>query len=180
MSRSVPSIPYKQSGNLLTSELWNLGPKVLNDWLANRPAFRGFQGLVTNASTATWTAIRMDTSFIDTDGGHNTIFNNTKYTCQVAGWYWCKATLAFNGSGVFSLNRLSTAIAKNGTIIIGSSILTGWGPNQRGAANASALVQMAVGDYIEAWGRQETGGTIPFDNNSTGNSCDLSCFWVSS
>ncbi len=180
MARSFPVTTYSQDGGLVTSTLWNGGPKALNDFLSNRPTFRGTQGVATTVPNNTWTAIRMDQTLIDTDGGHNTIVNNTRYTCQVQGWYWVKGTIGWNGAGTIAFNRSDAAIAVNGNVIAGSATFLDWGPNQTGAFSASCLVFLVVGDVVEVWGRQQTGHSVFFDNNSTGNMCDMNLWLVSS
>lgn len=176
MARTVPNPPGANAGALVTAELWNNGPKALNDFLLNKPTFLGQQGTSSSVSNTTWTAVPLNTNFIDTDGGHNVAVNNTRYTVQVAGWYWVVGMVAWNTGIPAGTFRMEGAVAKNSNIIAGSSqflsIIT-QGPS---AVATSSLVACNIGDYLEIWGRQSTGATQNFDNGSVTDGITRTCY----
>lgn len=179
MARTVPVGNYQGPGNLVTAGLWNSGPKALNDWMSNRPMFRGIGLINQNIPNATWTAVQLGTTVADSDNGHSIATNNTRYTCQVAGWYWVTGTVGINPSGVGNVaSRMDTALAKNGGIWIGASEFMTKGNQVNWAQMASGLVQFAVGDYVEIWVRQFTGITLGLDDHTYGTGTSLSLLWV--
>lgn len=157
MPRTVPVSSNQAPGNLLTSSLWNAGPAASNAFLTAPPLAQVTQTTVQTCANNTLTPINFDTTALDTDNGHSNVTNNTRYTCQVAGWYLVIGGVGWapNGAG----NRL-TLIYKNG-------VLTSWGSGVFTATNvnstvvqASWMVQMNVGDYVEIYGYQGSGGPL--------------------
>jgi len=163
VARQVPTQVQHSTGDLVTGRVWNNGPKALNDFLSNRPSFLGSRGAVFfGIANNAWTAVPWLAGLLDTDLGYNSSVNSSRYTCQVAGWYWVKGAVAWDGSGASGASgagRIDAAIAKNGGIIVGSSQFLTRGNLVNSGQQASALVQLAVGDYVELWVRQETGAT---------------------
>lgn len=181
MARTVPVTTYEVPGNLVTSELWNLGPKALNDFLSNRPAMVATDNLTQTIANNTWTPINYGTNYLDTDGGHNVSTNSQMFFAQVAGWYWVRASVSINPSGVGNVAcRMDTAIAKNGSIWIGSAQFLDKGTNTNSAQQASALVSLNPGDRVELWLRQNTGGNITTDTGTVGINNGMSVVWVHS
>lgn len=180
MARVVPTTTYEAPGVLVTAGVWNNGPKALNDWLINKPMSRMLGNLNQSVTSGAWTAIQLAATISDTDGGHSITVNNTRYTCQVAGWYWVKGIAAINPTGAGNgASRIDTALAKNGTIWVGASEFLDKGANVNSAQQASGLVQLAVGDYLEIWVRQFTGVSVLLDPNTFGTESDLNLLWVS-
>lgn len=156
MARTVPVITTQNPGNPVNAALWNSGPKACTDFYLSPPMFRGRQTGSQSGATNTWTAMTLQAVDVDTDSGHSAI--QSRYVCQVAGWYWVEGFATWT-SGV-GANRVDGAIFKNGSLwggsqqslIISSSGLIG--------ISASALVSLTVGDYVEMQSRQETGATL--------------------
>ena len=185
MARTIPTTTYHVPGDLVTAETWNTGPKALNDFLTNRPVFQGQCHSASTVASNSWTAVPFDFSLIDTDGGNNVAFNNTRYTIQVAGQYWVVGMVAWNTAGS-GLVRADSAVAKNGSIYVGSSQFLSIQLASPSSMTCSALVQGAVGDYIEMWGRQLSGANQLFDTGTLTNGSTrtgygmMNLFWVRS
>lgn len=175
-SRTVPRTATKASGQLITGALWNAGPYALGNFLLNVPMFRGRQNTSQSIANGTYTALNLDVTDVDTDSGHSNVTNNTRYTCQVAGWYWVEGYVAFPAGG--SSGRLVCAVAKNGTYVTASEQFLERTSDLQ-SCSASALVQLSTGDYVEIWGQQGSGVSL-----STFIGTDLDCcmnlFWVHS
>lgn len=132
---------------------------VNNLWLlANPPVFRVYQ-ITTgqNIVNNTWVPITFNAEDYDSDNGHDNTTNNSRYTVVTAGLWEFTGKIAWDGNVV---NRRQSRWFKNGvTDVIGSE------SSQAPAATISALpamtvqVRMAVGDYIELHGAQDSGGT---------------------
>lgn len=175
-NRVVPRTAQKATNDLVTGALWNAGPKAAGDFLLNVPVFQGRQLNAQATTSGSWLALSLDLGQIDTDNGHSNTVNNSRYTCQVAGWYYVEGYYAIGSGG--SAARFECAIAKNGTIVGGSAQFL-LRQNDLQGLMAGTLVQLAVGDYVEVWGRQNSGPGI-----GTFVGSDLSClmnlFWVHS
>jgi hypothetical protein len=104
----------------------------------------------TAETAVTWGSIRKDASAMWASG------SPTKLTCKVAGSYQCSAFLDW---GVSALGVRILWLRKSGTThIAGDESGT---PNLNGnPQSASALIDLAVGDYIEATAIQNSGSSI--------------------
>lgn len=181
MARVVPTTVYEVPGNLATGEVWNAGPKALNDFLSNRPATQAYDGVIQSIANNTWTAVNYAVNLLDTDSGHNTSTNTQMFIAQVAGWYWVRGSISINPTGAGNgAARMDTAIAKNGTIIPGSAQFLTKGVNTDYAQQASSLVSLAPGDRVEMWVRQATGITIQTDTGTVGLYNGFTAIWIHS
>lgn len=175
MSRTFPKTASKASGQLVTGALWNAGPLALSQFMFTPPLFRGHQSANQSVPSGTWVAMNLDVSDGDSDSGHSITVNNSRYTCQVAGWYYVQGYFStLTGSNI---GRYESAIAKNGTIVPGSSEFSLALTNDLFSILAGTLVQLAVGDYVETWGRQNTGGTLTTYAGSDLDPC-MNVFWI--
>lgn len=180
MARSVPTTTYHTPGDPVTGRVWNYGPKALNDFLSLRPSFRGRSHTSQAVVNNTWTPVQYPISVMDTDGGHNVGVNNTRYTSQVPGWYWVKGSISWNPTGVTNVAaRIDTAITLTGGFIAGSSQFLTKGNQVNSAQQASAIVFIQVGDYVELFVRQLTGATQSVDFGF-GIECGLEVLWIRS
>lgn len=156
-SRTVPRTAQKASTQLVTGALWNAGPYALANFLLNVPIFRGWQSVAQTTVSGTWLPMALDISDVDSDTGHSNSVNNSRYTCQVPGWYYVEGYFALALGG--NASRFESAIAKNGTIVVGASQFLLHTVDLQ-ALMAGTVVQLAAGDYVEVWGRQNTGGNL--------------------
>jgi hypothetical protein len=157
MPRTVPVSSTQAPGNLITSALWNAGPAASNAFLTGPPLAQITQTSTQTVLNNTPTVLQFDTTGLDTDSGHSNIVNNSRYTCQVVGWYLVIGGVGWapNSTG----NRL-TLLYKNGVqVSFGSESFTATSANSC-VVQASWMVQMAVGDYVEIYGYQGSGGNL--------------------
>ena len=174
-ARTLPVTATKNTADLITGSLWNAGPKALGDFMLTVPIFRGRQGTTQNIANGTWTALSLDVTDVDSDSGHSNVTNNSRYTCQVPGWYWVEGYFAL---GIYAQARFTAGIRKNGVSVPGSAQSTiKLGDLQ--SISASTVVQMAVNDYVEVWGWQSVGSTITTFDGSDLCPC-LNVFWLHS
>lgn len=102
--------------------------------------------------------ITMDTSSVDNYAGHSNVTNPSRYTAQVAGRYWVRGVVgwAANSNG----NRI-TQIAVNGTgVPQGQQQVLTANNNNNDMTEAGQSVFLNVGDYVEVWGYQASGGAL--------------------
>jgi hypothetical protein len=157
MGLAVPIPRTFTVGETETGAYFNALRDAVN-FLLNPPDFKGRQATLQTTVTATWTPMNLDLTVIDTYGGHSNVTNNTRYTAQVPGTYLVWGDPAWTNAGAAC--RFESAIAKNGTIDIGSPQFLVKPTTDFGALLAVAQIPMVVGDYVEIWGRQNSGANL--------------------
>lgn len=87
---------------------------------------------------------------------HDNATNNTRLTCQLAGLYWVHAhwRYANNTAGT----RYWELRKNGGTTIVDSEM--GTGANFFNGIPVGTHIRLVVGDYIEAWANQTSGGAL--------------------
>ncbi|MFC8676667.1 hypothetical protein ACFUEN_28780 [Streptomyces griseorubiginosus] len=182
MPRIVPVSVSESPGNYITSALWIAQVKATMDFLMGSgtngvPRFKGYASTTQSvASGTTDTAIALDTEDYDSDNGHSTVTNNSRYTVQVAGTYLIAATLGFatNATG----NR-KVGINVNGANARGGVVQSNAFASNSFCASVVTEQALAVGDYVELVGWQTSGAAL---NTAAGTGFGpvLMCHWISS
>lgn len=160
MARTVPVMAQEVPGNFLTGALWNANVKALGDFLSNMPVFSGYAAASQSIPTTTFTPMSLDTEVVDSDGGHSTVTNTSRYTCQVAGLYLLTGSVVFpiTGTGVrgvsIGLNGATTGLAGSEQLVpVGAVFATT-------ATATPTYARLAVGDYVQIMGFQNSGSAI--------------------
>lgn len=110
-----------------------------------------------HTSTGNWVAIPFDNEFDDSDTCHDNSTNNTRLTCKTAGVYIVTGSLVWdvNSTGIRGLR-----FRVNGTgEVYGSTTEPNNGANDNNMSS-SAIIKLAVNDYIEMQGFQNSGGNL--------------------
>lgn len=179
MPRTAPIPVTEVPGNYQTSALWNAQVRAMADWAFGTgvPRFKGYATTTQSIPNGTTSvAVALDSEVYDSDGGHSTVSNTSRYTVQVAGVYAVFGTLCY---GTNSTGARSLSIWVNGNFINGDTIQ---GTPPSGASwtgNIAVLTgSLAVGDYIElaTW---QTSGAAFGTNVNTQFGPMLSCYWIS-
>lgn len=124
----------------------------------NVPGCRVTNTAATSFTTATDTVIPFAGERFDTDSMHDTVTNNSRITCKTPGLYALSLSVEWNPSTAGSREGV---IRLNGTTIIAQS--TGKATDEASRDNAvdvNTLWLFAAGDYVEAIGRQNSGGAL--------------------
>lgn len=176
MPRTTPAPITEAPGNFNTSALFNAQVTALNQYLLAPPVFFGYQTSSQAVTSGSFVAATLDTERVDSDGGHSTVTNTSRYTFQVAGWY-----LAF-GVATWTVSSTGTRATKfllNGsTSIISSEQLHLPANVASSSASSWAFVQASVGDYIEMHIYQNSGGAL--STNTGADWCtSMGLFWIS-
>ncbi|WP_055590128.1 hypothetical protein [Peterkaempfera griseoplana] len=183
MTRTAPVSAQQSPGSFLTSALWNAQVKAIIDWSCGSgtngpPRFRGYQTSTQSIADSTWAALNLDTESFDSDAGHSTSSNTSRYTVQVAGTYLIIGSAGFTAS--------ATGVRAVRLLVNGANPITGTFVKTMAAAagNSSGLVTTALssfsaGDYVEVQGYQTSGGAL---STSAGSdvACSLCALWISS
>ena len=103
--------------------------------------------------------VSFNATIVDTYGGHSNSTNNSRYTCQAAGWYW------FKGNPVVVSNATggrTCSLFKNGAQITTSFVVYPAAGTFYAAMGieCSTLLQLSVGDYVELSVAQDSGGNL--------------------
>lgn len=175
MARTAPVMPSEAPGNFNTGALFNATAKAVGDWQVGVPRFKGFAA--TNqaiGSSTTYTSLTLDSEYYDSDGGHSTVTNTSRYVNQVAGTYWAQGTCSLpSGTG----NR-SLQLTINGGTVPGTTVIQPAPSGNSWAGATSGSVQLAVGDYLEVQVWQTSGGSVN-TNTTSGLNPTLALFWIS-
>ena len=120
-------------------------------------------------ATATFTPIVFNAEDYDNFNGHDLVTNPTRYTCQVAGWYTLSGGIGYAVSGTGSRGAIWQ---KNGSFIANSQCMyASSGSLVSTIISAKTVdVQLAVGDYVELCGYQNSGGTLALTASGAGGS----------
>jgi hypothetical protein len=157
MPRTVPVSATKNAGDLITGALWNAGPAASNTFLTTVPIAMVYQANVQSFASG-FTAVAMDTTILDTDGQHSNSVNNSRVTCQVAGWYSVSGAVGFSTN---SSTSRGAVLYKNGSSITQATGNIAAASNVLHVATAGEfLIQLAVGDYVELYAFQNTGAAL--------------------
>ncbi|ELP67710.1 hypothetical protein STRTUCAR8_08543 [Streptomyces turgidiscabies Car8] len=182
MPRTVPASASEAPGNYLTGALWSAQVKATMDFLMGSgtngvPRFKGWASSSQSIATGTTdVAITLDTEDYDSDNGHSTSTNTSRYTIQVAGTY---RVVALGGFAANATGNRKLGININGTAVRAGSI------QQQGIASNSwngcvvTEVACSVGDYIEIAMWQTSGGSLS-TAASLGFGPALMVCWISS
>lgn len=159
MPRTAPVMASESPGNLLTGALWNANVKALGDFVTGKPIFSGIANTAQSIPNNVFTAMTIDTEVFDSDGGHSTTTNTSRYTCQVAGIYLLTGNVVLPASGT---GTRGAEFNLNGTTAInGSEQLIAPSPGfATTIAPTPTYVRLAVGDYVQLMGFQNSGSPI--------------------
>ncbi|GAA3267673.1 hypothetical protein [Streptomyces lavendulae] len=157
MARTVPVPATETPGLFQTSALWNAQVRDLNNFILAPPLFRGYQGVAQSCPNATWFSVVLDSETIDSDAGHSTVTNPSRYTPSVPGTYLAVGIVAFNGSAT---TQRSARLALNGSPTAGGAASGACGSSWWAGTCVDLIVCNGSSDYIEIQGRQDSGGSL--------------------
>lgn len=173
---AVPSPRTWSVGEIETGSNFNASVRDATTFLLNPPICNAIQATAQTVSTGLWTQLTLDSTVVDSYGGHSNTTNNSRYTAQVAGWYLvtaasCWASNSTGWRGIRILKNGTTAVAGSGTeVAANSSGVTAIG-------TPSVILYLSVGDYVEGEGYQTTGSGLLTSVNNDAN-CGLTAIWL--
>ena len=175
---TVPSEMTAVAGSILTAAQWNSNVRDAVNFLITPPLFIGYQTVTQSIANAAFVPVLFDTEIIDSDGGHSTATNTSRYTAQTPGYYQPGGgpSLVANSTGV-----RWTRWAVNGTPVIGSQFsATAVQGQPHELPMRSFPIYLNVGDYLEMFVQQTSGAALGTDTTpGTPNVYSLfSCLWI--
>jgi|SRR6185312_12968269 hypothetical protein len=161
MALPIPNPRTYQASEFVTGAYMNAFRDAIN-FLVNRPGVVLYQATAQAMANATWTAVSLDSTLLDNYGSHSNSTNNSRFIAQQAGWHRAaggvgfvqNATGAGRGAGFYKNGSPYTA----GTSVVGNS-------GNIHVTSVSQDIYLAVGDYLELAGWQNSGGNL----NSNGS-----------
>ena len=183
MPRTAPVSVVEAPGSYLTGALWTAQVKAIIDFMAGSgvngvPRFKGWastsQSIVTGATD---TPITLDSEDWDSDNGHSTSTNTSRYTIQVAGTY---RIIAVGGFTTNAVGNRKLGINVNGANARGASVQQVSMASNSWIGAVAVELALVVGDYVEMvmW---HTSTTTPLTTaQSVGFGPAMSVCWISS
>lgn len=147
-------------GQLVTAALMNSNIQALGGFVLAPPLAQILQTLAQSIPTGnTWTALNFDTNVLDSDSGHSTVTNTSRYVIQVPGTYLTIGCYVLTNPN--STAGRAARIAKNGSPVQGSAAAA---PPVSGlvttVATTPVLVPCVGGDYLEVHAQQGSGAAV--------------------
>ena len=145
-------------------------------YLLTRPIAKLRQSVAQSLTSGAFAAITFNAEDVDSAGGHDNVTNNSRYTAQYAGWYFIPFTVGYATSAV---GRRIGLLRVNGADVNGTGYATGAFATFATVVSAASLVFLNVGDYVEVFAYQDSGGAL---NTSVGFAYEQSTMnvvWVS-
>lgn len=175
MPRTVPTVVSHIPSDLITAADYNNGPSATNTFLTAPPIFMGYNSATQSLVNGTITVLALNTELVDSDNGHSTVTNNSRYICQVAGWYAASGVACFaaNATGSRKVSILRNGFAVDGATSQYAAALAGL----TCVPTPTVLVQLQVNDYLEVWMTQNSGGSLS-TSNATQTTCGMSVWWI--
>lgn len=155
---TVPVTRTAVAGEVTTAPHFNDNIRDVLNYLLARPIFQGVQTSAQSLTDGVAAALTFNSEDVDSAGGHSTSTNTSRYTAVYPGWYRASAGVSFaaNATGLRALE-----IAKNGALINGSGVIL---PAISGVSHRmtsrTILSFLNVGDYLEAFAFQNSGGAL--------------------
>lgn len=157
----VPSPRTYTVGEVETGAYFNATRDALT-FSINRPMAVVYQSSAQSLANGSLTAVAMDTTVVDSYGGHSNSTNNSRYTAQVAGWYQLDG--AYSISAINTTGTRDGQWAKNGAALTaptGAGVLVGGSSAFSATVAMPGLqIQLNAGDYVEMWLLQNSGGAL--------------------
>lgn len=182
MARTPPVFPTEAPGNFVTGALWNATVGAAGAWhfgtgSAGPPRFQAYGS--TNQSIASgsgaFTSCTLDTEIVDSDGGHSTTTNTSRYVVQVPGTYLCIASVGYTSS---STGNRAVRVGVNGAAAQASQLAQGNAGTNSWYGIATAWIPLNAGDYVECQTWQTSGGAL-VTNGGAQLGPTLTCLWYS-
>lgn len=149
--------------------------------LGQVPQVRAYLANTTGAiATGAWTAIGFDGEDYDlgtADGMHDTVTNNTRITCRVAGLYTLTANVCWNANAVGSRGarfRLNGAGFPYAEVELAANVAANFTQ-----LNLAAQMRLVAGDYVEVEAAQTSGGGLTVIQSSAVGATQFTASWES-
>jgi hypothetical protein len=175
---AVPVMRTFTVGEYETGAYFNSNVRDAMNFVTQPPIFNAVQATAGTISSTLWTPLPLDSTIVDSYGGHSNTTNNAQYVAQVAGWCLvtaavCWASNATGWRGIRILHNSNLAVSGSATEVSANA------SGVTALATPSVIVYLNVGDYVQGEGYQTSGGSLSTSVNVDAN-CALTVFWLHS
>jgi hypothetical protein len=159
-----PPINLFSASEFVTSSklnsLWTLAGFATGQGTSKKPIFIGFQTATQTLTSATWTAINLQSESLDTANAHSTVSNTSRFTPGISGTYRFEGVVAFAGSA---------AGTRHAEIRLNGGTVDGWAPEYIENNFGGGVVTVAcraifplngTTDFAELFGWQDSGAGL--------------------
>lgn len=154
----VPTLASEIANNEFTAALARASIYNAGTFLLNQPLCVATQTTTQSVSTGAWTTLSLNSTQVDTYGGHSNTTNNTRYTAQVSGVYAVCGVAAFNSN---STGVRGSRLHVNGSVVQGTAqMMTPATSSGTGLPTPVRTIRLTAGDYIEVAGWQSSGSPL--------------------
>jgi len=173
---TVPSFRTWVVGELVTASEMNTNIRDAGNFLIAVPVFQGRQAVAQSIPNSANTAILLDTEDLDSDNGHSTVTNTSRYTAQTAGWFRVQGGVSLTGNATGTRNMF---IAKNSGALAGSGTNNSVpGAASFAGATRAGFVSLVVNDFVETFFFQNSGGALNTLISGVEIQCNMHVQWV--
>lgn len=156
---TVPVFRTWTAGEIVTAAFMNTNIRDAGNFLLGRPVAELRQAAAQSIATSAFVAFLLETEDLDTDNGHSTVTNLSRYTGATPGWY------RFSGGTSYATNATGKRYALwglNGTNVNGThaNIPAITGNPSHVAARTKHIQLNGTTDYVELLGFQDSGGAL--------------------
>lgn len=153
---TIPVYRTWVAGEIVTAAFMNTNIRDSGNFLLSWPVFEGRQALAQAVANGASVPILLDTEDIDTDNGHSTVTNTSRYVAQTTGRYQLSGGVAFQ---FVAGGRRSCWWAVTGAVVNGSqATLPAPGASDiEVAARTKTVFLTAPTDYVEIVAFQDSG-----------------------
>jgi hypothetical protein len=173
---TVPSQRDWSAGEVVTAAMLNANVRDAMNFVLARPDAMLRQTVAQSLPHATWTDIAWDVEDLDSDSGHSTTSNTSRYTAVTAGWYLVGGVVNISNS---STGVRATRLAVNGNPVLGSQVMVPPTVLNTAVPVVSRLVFLNVGDFITVEAFQSSGSAVSTTITAEAQSC-FTAHWVRS
>lgn len=175
---TVPTTRTWVAGEIVTAAYMNNTIRDVDNWLL-APAICKVRQTVAQSLTTSGTpaAITFDAEDVDSTGMHSTVTNISRITAVYPGWYWVGGGISYaiNATGV-----RTTAWRINGAATPdGNTLRPGFATFSAQMPARASLYFLNVGDYLELFATQTSGGALSTAVANTGEQPNASVVWAS-
>jgi hypothetical protein len=175
---TIPTVPNEAPGNFNTAALWNANILGGIGYLLAPVRFKGYSSTVQSVTSGTTIgALTLDTEVYDSDGGHSTTTNTSRYTVQTPGLYHVGGSVCLNASPVTATGTRTICVLLNGVVVLGSMVQAPASSVNGTTVQTATDVQCAVGDYIEIACWQNSGVTMSTQTPSNPGLATTMCLY---
>jgi hypothetical protein len=156
---TIPSFRTWVTGEVVTAAFMNSNIRDAGNFFLSWPVFEGRQTVAQSIANASFVPITFDTEDIDTDNGHSTSTNTSRYTGQTQGRFQISGAIGYAANAT---GRRATGLSLNGAPINGgqtASPATTINDAEYPTRTKTMFLNGST-DYVEIVAYQESGGAL--------------------